>query len=68
MNMNINQKLYDHAFENFNPPYVRLGMVLFLGLGFCVLSLLAGVVLGLFDKRAARITKRKVGDGKRTNY
>ena len=58
--MNINQKLYSHYFENVNPNFVRLGTVLFIGLGFCLLS---GVVLGLFDKRAEIITKRKSGDG-----
>ena len=63
VNMNINQKLYSHYFENVNPNFVRLGTVLFIGLGFCLLSLLAGVVLGLFDKRAEIITKRKSGDG-----
>ena len=62
VNMNINQKLYDH-FDGVNPNYVRLGVVLFIGLGFCFASLLAGVVLGLFDKRAEIITKRKTGDG-----
>ena len=34
-----------------------------LGFGWCILSLIAAVVLGLFDKRAERITKRKTGDG-----
>ena len=61
--MNINQKLYSESFVGISPKYVRLGVVLFVGLGFCVLSLLAGVVLGLFDKRAEIITKRKTGDG-----
>ena len=61
--MNINQKLYSHSFDNVNPDFVRLGVVLFIGVGFCLLSLLAGVVLGLFDKRAEIITKRKSGDG-----
>jgi MFS family permease len=65
VNMNINQKLYSHSFDNVNPDFVRLGVVLFIGLGFCLLSLLAGVVLGLFDKRAEIITKRKSGDGER---
>ena len=65
MNMNINQNLYSHAFEAVNPPYVRLGVVFFIGLGFCILSFFAGVVLALFDKRAERITKRKTGNGER---
>jgi nitrate/nitrite transporter NarK len=65
VNMNINQNLYSHAFQGVNPDYVRLGVVLFVGLGFCVLSLLSGVVLGLFDKRAERITNRNTGDGER---
>ena len=60
--MNINQKIYNDL-NAINPPYARLGTVLFLGFGFCILSLGAGVVLGLFDKRAERITKRKAGNG-----
>lgn len=63
VNMNINQKMYNNLFNNVSKPYVRLGSVLMVGLGFCLLSLGAGVVLGLFDKRAERITKRKTGEG-----
>ena len=65
--MNINQKLYSHTFLSVNPDYVRLGSVLFVGLGFCILSFGAGIVLGVFDKRAEIITKRKTGDGTHTH-
>lgn len=33
------------------------------GFGWCILSLLAAVVLGLFDRRAEKILKRKQGEG-----
>ena len=33
-------------------------IVVFSGVFFCLLSLLAGVVLGLFDRRASRILHR----------
>lgn len=65
VNMNINQKLYDRPFASINPDYVRLGTVLFFGLGFCLLSLGCGVILGLFDKRAERILQRKKGEGEK---
>lgn len=61
--MNINQKLFDHAFEDVFPLHVRLGVVFLVGLGFCLLSLAAAFLLGMFDKRAERITQRKSGDG-----
>ena len=61
--MNVSQKLYNTVFSGISRNYMRLGAVLLVGLGFCLLSLVAGVVLGLFDKRAERITKRKTGDG-----
>ena len=38
-----------------------------MGLGFCILSFGAGIVLGVFDKRAEIITKRKTGDGTHTH-
>ena len=33
------------------------------GFGFCVFSLITGIALGLFDIRAAKIVKRKKGEG-----
>jgi len=65
VNQNVNQPLYT-LFGAINPDYVRLGTVLLVGLGLCLLSLGCAVVLGLFDKRAERITKRKEeGTGER---
>ena len=79
INMNVNQKLYS-SFEAVNPEYIRLALVLLLGMrqkrlkaclyvklsshkhsGFalCVVSLGCGASLGLFDKRAARLTNRE---------
>ncbi|XP_064393937.1 major facilitator superfamily domain-containing protein 1-like isoform X2 [Halichondria panicea] len=58
VNMNTNNIIYS-GLSGISPNYVRLGIVLMFGAGYCLLSLLAAVVLGLFDKRAERITKRK---------
>ena len=42
----------------------KLSLVVSLGFGVCLLSLLAGIVLGLFDKRADKIdNKRNKGEG-----
>lgn len=64
VNMNVNSKMFD-SFSFITDQPKRLGLVLFVGFGWCILSLLAAVALGLFDKRAAKITKRKEGEGER---
>jgi MFS family permease len=65
VNMNINQNLFNDGFSFITNKPLRLGVVLLVGFGFCLLSLIAGVALGLFDRRAAKITKRKKGEGEK---
>ncbi|XP_019850662.1 PREDICTED: major facilitator superfamily domain-containing protein 1-like [Amphimedon queenslandica] len=64
VNMNVNQKMFD-TFDGIHSKPVRLGVVLLVGFGFCIFSLITGVALGLFDRRAARIVKRKKGEGEK---
>ena len=58
--MNIMKPLYDLTNENY-PPHHRLGIVLWIGAGFGIFSLLCGIYLGYLDVRAARILKREAG-------
>lgn len=57
LNMNLEPIIYN-AFSKTSPATFRLSMALWFGLFLCVFSLLCGVILGLMDKRAARILKR----------
>ncbi|XP_065887478.1 major facilitator superfamily domain-containing protein 1-like [Dysidea avara] len=58
VNMNILAPIYEGTASTFPEPHQRLAFTLWIGVFFCVLSLLAAVVLGLFDRRAAKILRR----------
>ncbi|XP_064614854.1 major facilitator superfamily domain-containing protein 1-like isoform X2 [Liolophura sinensis] len=57
VNMNIMSPIYNLLSTSFK-GYTNLGIVLFIGGGTCVFSLLCALSLGYFDKRADRILKR----------
>lgn len=65
VNMNTLAPIYDATQDTIPNPNQRLAFTLWIGVFFCLLSLLAAVVLGLFDRRASRILHRadtKTGD------
>ncbi|KAI0214202.1 Major facilitator superfamily domain-containing protein 1 [Lamellibrachia satsuma] len=58
VNMNVMRPLYKYL-ERYETGYKCLGLTLFVGAAFCVMSLLCTVAVAYFDKRADRILKKK---------
>ncbi|XP_035693514.1 major facilitator superfamily domain-containing protein 1-like [Branchiostoma floridae] len=61
VNMNVMSPVYKWISGYVGEGYITLGYALWVGAGTCVLSLLCGLLLGYYDKRAARILKRDAG-------
>lgn len=62
VNMNVMGPVYDFVGSAFSKSgYQQMGIALFLAAGTCVLSLICGILLGFFDKRANRILKKDEG-------
>ncbi|XP_028418530.1 major facilitator superfamily domain-containing protein 1-like, partial [Dendronephthya gigantea] len=58
VNLNVMRPIYNMFSERFGIGHVTLGWTLFVGVLFCLLSLLAALILAFFDRRAERILKR----------
>lgn len=62
VNMNTLGQIYDALKKaHIKPPYVRLAICLWIGFGWCLISLACAVALGFFDRRAEKILKKKEG-------
>ncbi|XP_033121743.1 major facilitator superfamily domain-containing protein 1-like [Anneissia japonica] len=61
VNMNVMKPIYDATSEAL-PDYKRLAIALWVGAGFCILSMICGLMLWYYDARAARITKKGLGE------
>ncbi|XP_071950210.1 lysosomal dipeptide transporter MFSD1-like [Antedon mediterranea] len=61
VNMNVMKPIYD-ATSDALPEYKKLAIALWVGSGFCILSMICGLALWFFDARAARITKKGSGE------
>ncbi|KAK2188278.1 hypothetical protein NP493_137g03023 [Ridgeia piscesae] len=58
VNMNVMQPLYVYM-ERYSTGYKCLGLTLFVGAAFCVMSLLCTFAVAYFDKRSERILRKK---------
>lgn len=61
----VNFVVMEHLYKLVNQTYhgyMCTGVVLFIAASTCVMSLVCGIILGIMDKRAERILKRKIAD------